>query len=186
MKISKLKKLKYRTQRVVRITYERDYADEAWLNEKDADLNVTPQTHPDAFYKHREELRPKLKTTSPRKKMHDTLSKQQLSKRLYYAGYRGASLKQLVLDIKAGPGVEAAEVYCGTRSLGWNKKAFELKFGTKVSKIVFKFVRASLVFFDEAHYYFSEGFSAMQELFRASRKCNMIPLLATQDSAELS
>lgn len=145
MKQSRLKKEKLRNLPRVRITYERDYDDEAWLNE--SKIVPTPETHPNAFYPVSTTINPHPQKASLRREHYNTLSKRHLAKRLYAAGVRGKEVKRIAAEIKAGPGLSEFEM--GTYVMGWNVEAFKSRFGPRIARFVFKLVKRKMIFIDE-------------------------------------
>lgn len=145
MKQSQLKKSKLRKQCVVKISYERDYDDQAWSD--DSLTLITPETHPDAFYRVTTEIRPPLVKGKARRKRYETLSKRQILKRVSSVGIRGAELKRIVSEIKSGPGI--TEMTMGITVLGWNVDVFRNRFGRRVTKAVFNFVQRRFMALDE-------------------------------------
>lgn len=145
MKQSQLKKSKLRKQCVVKISYERDYDDEVWSD--DSISLITPETHPDAFYRITTAINPPVIKGKARRKRYETLSKRQISKRVSSVGIRGAELKRIVSEIKSGPSL--ADLKMGITVLGWNVDVFRSRFGRRVAKAVFNFVQRRFIALDE-------------------------------------
>lgn len=143
----KTAKEKWRKRNVVRVEYEPDYNDKAWL--EGVGDRPTPQTHPDAFYRTEQSAYPTIaQAKRERLKPHVKLSKTQLKKRLHRAGMRGENLKQIADAILRGP--TTVEDSFGVVALGWNVAAFIKRFGKRIARYVLRFVKQSLIVMDEA------------------------------------
>lgn len=107
----------------------------------------------------------KLKT---RKEPRMRISRRQLRKRLYYAGYRGSELNSVFAEITGFEAQNAALAAKGDEQalramqglrypFGWNKQSIREKLGNRGWKALTKGIQPLLVVLDEMGYYMDQG-----------------------------
>ncbi|MDO8416537.1 MAG: hypothetical protein Q7S87_10030 [Agitococcus sp.] len=169
MRQSQKKKATLCKQRLVEITYERDYHDEAWQTQ--AESVPTPESHPDAFYRKVIDVNEPARRQSTRLKPPQTLSKRQLAKRLHRVGLEGAELRRIVSEIKNGPGLMFSS---GLTAMGWHTSILRQRYGRRVANAVLKFVRTRFLALDEGGALFANASvtKCISDSFHTVRKVN--------------
>lgn len=182
MNIRQSVKRRARHQPHYRVTYEPDYDHDAWGSGTDP----TPQSHPDAFYSHREQSKQRAAKTTKRQAPHETLSIGALKKRLYRAGISGQRAAALAREIRSGPDLDVLSAG-GMTVMGWPVEALEERYGKRLTRAVTRFVRTKLIMMDEAWSLFGTGATSdfMQRSFQTIRKHNSKPLEVSQDYSAL-
>ncbi|WP_321967061.1 hypothetical protein [Burkholderia cepacia] len=162
----KISKRATRIATVVRITYERDHDHEIWYCEGTS--VPTPKTVPDAFYPVHTPTFPRQTETSSRRMLPRSISRTALRKRLYRAGLKGDVLNRTASEILRGPAI--GQITEGHLMLGWELKAFEARFGRRVTRILRRCISTYLLLMDEASMLLGENAEVFARLFATGRK----------------
>lgn len=173
---------KVRNQARYRVTYEPNYDHEAWHSE----ATPTLESHPDAFYPHRELVNPRSAKSTARKAPHATLSIRALKKRLYRAGIASQRAAEIAREIHAGPGLDAL-MLGGSMVLRWPAKELERRYGKRIARAVTRFVRTTFIVLDEA--WSLTGSDEMADLVQSSfqlRRYNSAPIEVSQSIEQLA
>lgn len=178
--------------RVMRVTWQPDYRDEAWvatwLNEEEHP-RPTRITHPDAFYREECPAYPAIKAAATRQKPHLRLSRTQLRKRLSRAGLSGVELRTMVDRVMAGPTLAdfAEKPVRGAFKLfmRWDTAQLKAVLGEHVARRVLRFVSTMFIVRDE-FWDFADGLApGMARFFEQARSFKPERVPASQDTKEL-
>lgn len=165
----KISKRATRSATVVRITYERDHDHEIWYSEGTS--VPTPATVPDAFYRVHTPAFPRPTETSRRRMLPRSLSRTALRKRLYRAGLQGDVLNRTASEILKGPTIdEITAGHTGHMILGWELKAFETRFGHRLTRILRRCVSTYILLIDEGATLLGANSDVLLSLFAIGRK----------------
>lgn len=179
MKVRCSSKFRAARQPRYRMSYEPDYDHSAWL---DAAAVPTPDTHPDAFYMTREEVRPLPAAPCTRKPPHRSLSIGALRRRLYRAGVKSGQVAALAREIHCGPDLSSLSTTGGCMVLRWPVRELEQRYGRRIARAVRRFVQERWLILDEAWSLLGSG--AMSDVVQLAmqrvRKYNAIPVQVTQ------
>jgi len=165
--------------KVQRVTWERDYDHEAWLDGT-ATEPLTRATHPDAFYRVTQPAWPAPAAPVTRKPRHKTLSRTQLRKRLSRAGLSGGELRRVLNLIKAGPGLaQLANGGASRMALGWDVKHLADTIGVQLTRKVLRFVQTIFIVRDE---YWDLVMPGLEMLFAQARSYSSQRHVEVQDA----